>query len=61
MGPIRAVDNTRLPNFLILRNCPWRTHYARPDISASDAIRFFSSPSIRYALVIECRWFHYEI
>ena len=56
-GLVWAIDDARLPNFLTPRNCPRVAYYAGPDTSPDDAARFFSSPAIRHALVIESRWF----
>ena len=57
VGLVWAVDEKRLPNFLTPRDCPRVTYHAGEGTSPQDAARYFSSSTLRHAVVIEQQWF----
>lgn len=57
VGLVWAIDERRLANFLTPRNCPRVTYHIGKDTSKSDIQKFFSSPTITHAVVIESKWF----
>lgn len=57
VGIAWAIDEERLPNFLTPRNCPRVTYHLNSKTSNSDKEKFFSSPSVKHAVVIEGKWF----
>lgn len=56
-GLVWAINEQCLPNFLTPRDCPRVTYYATDRSNVVDRIRFFSSPYIQHAVVIESKWF----
>lgn len=59
VGLVWAIDEKRLPNFLTPRNCPRVTYHKNSYTTEEDSQKFFSSPSVNHAVVIENNW--YEI
>lgn len=57
VGLVWAVDEARLPNYLTPRNCPRVTYHVGKNTSEADRKRFFTSPTVTHALVIENKWF----
>lgn len=49
-----AIDDERLRNYLLRRDCPWVTFYAGPHTTAADRERFLRAT--RAVLAIEERW-----
>lgn len=56
-GLIWAIDEAHLPNFLTPRNCPRVTYQIGKDTNKRDRHKFFSSPTMTHAVVIESKWF----
>ena len=56
VGLVWAIDEMRLPNFLTPRDCPRVTYNVGAQTTQSDKRRFFSSPSMTHAVVLESRW-----
>ena len=52
-----AVDEHRLPNFLVPRNCPRVTYHVGANTLQEDIDNYFSSPGIRHVVIIESKWF----
>lgn len=52
-----AVDEERLPNFLTPRDCPRVTYHVGKNTNEVDKKSFFTSTSIKHAVVIENNWF----
>ncbi len=52
-----AIDNAHLPNYLLPRDCPRVTFYARPDSDPTDVERLLSGTSARRVIAIEAGWF----
>ena len=50
-----AIDETRLRNYLVPRDCPRVTYYAGPDTSAEDVERFLGSS--RVVVAVESGWY----
>ncbi len=57
VGLVWAIDEKRLPNFLTPRNCPRVTYHINSKTSQEDRQKFFSSPSVEHAVVIEHKWY----
>lgn len=57
IGLIWAIDEKRLPNFLTPRNCPRVTYHKNNNTTQTDSQKFFSSPSINHAIIIENNWY----
>lgn len=57
VGLVWAIDEQRLPNFLTPRNCPRVTYHKNCTTTDIDAQKFFSSPTVNHAIVIEKNWF----
>lgn len=57
IGLVWAIDEDRLPNFLTPRDCPRVTFHIRPETTEKDRRRFFSSDTVRHAVIIEHDWF----
>ncbi len=57
VGLIWAIDEQRLANFLTPRNCPRVTYHVKAATTAQDRQRFFTSPTMRHAVVIESGWY----
>lgn len=58
VGLVWAIDEKRLPNFLTPRNCPRVTYHINSKTSQEDRKKFFSSPSVEHAVVIEHEWYN---
>lgn len=58
VGLVWAIDEKRLPNFLTPRNCPRVTYHINSKTSQEDRQKFFSSPSVEHAVVIEHEWYN---
>lgn len=56
VGLAWAVDEKRLPNFLTPRNCPRVTYHVGENTTKQDKLKFFSSSTQTYAVVIESKW-----
>ena len=57
VGLVWAIDEEHLPNFLTPRDCPRVTFHIRPETTENDRRRFFSSDTVRHAVIIEHDWF----
>ncbi|MBE6658193.1 MAG: hypothetical protein E7604_07095 [Ruminococcaceae bacterium] len=57
VGLVWAIDEEHLPNFLTPRDCPRVTFHIRPETTEDDRRRFFSSDTVRHAVIIEHDWF----
>lgn len=57
VGLVWAIDEEHLPNFLTPRDCPRVTFHIRPETKEDDRRRFFSSDTVRHAVIIEHDWF----
>ncbi len=51
-----TIDERLLHNYLLPRDCPRVTFYARPDSDAADVARFFGHTAARYVVAIETGW-----
>jgi len=51
-----AVDEPRLVNYLVPRECPRVTFYASSTTTASDRLRFFGSGQLHPVVAIEAGW-----
>lgn len=58
VGLVWAIDEKRLPNFLTPRNCPRVTYHINSQTTQEDRRKFFSSPSVEHAVVIEHEWYN---
>ena len=58
VGLVWAIDEKRLPNFLTPRNCPRVTYHINSQTTQEDRQKFFSSPSVKHAVVIEHEWYN---
>lgn len=58
VGLVWAIDEKRLPNFLTPRNCPRVTYHINSQTTQDDRQKFFSSPSVEHAVVIEHEWYN---
>lgn len=56
VGLVWAIDEARLPNYLLPRNCPRVTYHVGPQTTAQDQARFFSSSTLCHAVVVERGW-----
>lgn len=57
IGLVWAIDECRLPNFLTPRGCPRVTYHIGANTSKHDVDKFFSSPTVHHAVIIENKWF----
>lgn len=57
IGLVWAIDEKRLPNFLTPRNCPRVTYHVNSNTTDNDRRKFFSSPTVEHAVVIENKWY----
>lgn len=57
VGLVWAIDENRLPNFLMPRNCPRVTYHVGAQTTPLDRHRFFSSSSMTHAIIVENTWF----
>jgi len=57
VGLVWAVDEARLPNFMTPRDCPRVTYHIGKNTCQSDVDRFFSSPTVSHAVIIESKWY----
>jgi hypothetical protein len=53
---IWAIGRNLLHNYLLPRDCPRVTFYARPDSDPADVERFFGQTAARYIVAIEAGW-----
>jgi hypothetical protein len=51
-----ALHEDRLINYLVPRDCPRVTYYAKASTTACDRQTFFASPASRAVVVIEAAW-----
>jgi hypothetical protein len=51
-----AVDEPRLVNYLVPRECPRVTFYASPTTNVSDRLRFFGNGPLHPVVAIEAGW-----
>lgn len=51
-----AVDEPRLVNYLVPRECPRVTFYAAPTTTAGDRLRFFGNGPLHPVVAIEAGW-----
>ena len=58
VGLIWAIDEEHLPNFLTPRDCPRVTYHIGESTNEEDKKKFFSSSSVKHAVVIESDWFN---
>lgn len=58
VGLVWAIDEGRLPNFLTPRDCPRVTYHVGTQTTDFDKKRFFSSPGVSHAVIVESKWFH---
>lgn len=56
IGLVWAIDEARLPNFLTPRDCPRVTYHIGKDTTKTDIDRFFSSSTVKHAVIIEHGW-----
>lgn len=56
VGLVWAVDEKRLPNFLLPRDCPRVCYHIGEHTSQQDKIEFFTSGSSAHTVVVEHRW-----
>lgn len=56
VGLVWAIDEERLPNFLTPRNCPRVTYHIGKNTTQADIQKFFVSPTVNHAVIIENRW-----
>lgn len=52
-----AIDEERLPNYLLPRDCPRVTFYPCPDSTAEDVMRLMGASSAARVVAIETAWF----
>ena len=57
IGLVWAIDEARLPNYLLPRNCPRVTYHIGKNTNESDMKKFFSSPGHVHTVVVEGRWY----
>ena len=57
VGLVWAIDEVRLPIFLTPRDCPRVAYYGGANTSELDRKLFFSSPTVKHAIIIENNWF----
>lgn len=55
-GLVWAIDEFHLPNFLTPRDCPRVAYHVGERTTEADQSAFFSSHTMRYAIVIEGKW-----
>lgn len=58
VGLVWAIDEKRLPNFLTPRNCPRVTYHTNKNTTPYDKLKFFSSPTVNHAIIIEHEWYN---
>jgi len=58
VGLVWAIDEKRLPNFLTPRDCPRVAYCIGENTTEDDKKAFFTSPSVKHTVIIECNWFH---
>ena len=51
-----AIAERLLHNYLLPRDCPRVTFYARPDSDPADVARFFGHTAARYVVAVESGW-----
>lgn len=51
-----AVDEERLPNYLVPRNCPRVTYHIGAKTTEEDKMKYFSSQGISHVVIIEEKW-----
>jgi len=51
-----AIDEERLHNYLLPRDCPRVTFYALPSSAPADIERLLAGTSARFVVAIEARW-----
>ncbi|MCP1123845.1 hypothetical protein NKR74_11025 [Bacillus sp. 3103sda1] len=56
-GLVWAIDDKRLPNFLMPRNCPRVCYHIGSNTSEIDKQTYISSRSCSHVVVIENKWF----
>jgi hypothetical protein len=52
-----AIDDAHLHNYLLPRDCPRVTFYARPDSHPNDVARLLGHTTADYVVAIEAAWF----
>ena len=52
-----AIDDRRLANYLLPRDCPRVTYRAGERTRAADRARFFANSSAEHVIAVEARWF----
>lgn len=57
VGLVWAIDEARLPNYLTPRDCPRVAYHVSGETTEEDRRKFFTSPGVRHAVVIEGAWF----
>ena len=57
VGLVWAIDEDRLPNFLTPRDCPRVAYSIGRNTTKADKKAFFTSASVRHAVIIEHNWF----
>ncbi len=57
VGLVWSIDQKRLPNFLVPRDCPRIGYYVGSQTTIADRQRFFSSFSATHAIILENRWY----
>ena len=57
VGLVWAIDEKMLPNFLTPRDCPRVTYHIGNNTDEVDKRRFFTSSTIKHAVIIESDWF----
>ena len=51
-----AVEERLLHNYLLPRDCPRVTFYARPDSAPADVARLMGQTTARYVVAVEAGW-----
>jgi len=51
-----AIDDKMLHNYLLPRDCPRVTFYAKPDSTESDIKKFIGKPKHKFVITVEDNW-----
>lgn len=51
-----AINDTMLHNYLLPRQCPRVTFYAKPESAGSDIEKFIGIPQHKFVITVEDRW-----
>lgn len=56
IGLVWAIDEKRLPNFLLPRDCPRVCYYVGENTLQADIDKYFSSKTVSHVIAIEHNW-----